>query len=52
VALLGQTGVLGNEELKGASKVLNAAAWTYIAATVVVVMHLVRLLALKNSRGR
>jgi Zn-dependent membrane protease YugP len=50
VALLGQTGALSGEELEGAGKVLNAAAWTYIAATVMAVMQLVRLLALRASR--
>jgi Zn-dependent membrane protease YugP len=50
VAVLGQTGALGADELQGASKVLNAASWTYIAATLMAVMQLVRLLALRNSR--
>ena len=51
VALLGQTGALDAQELNGASSVLNAAAWTYIAATIVAVMHLIRLLILRgNSR--
>jgi len=50
VALLRQTGVLADDELKGASSVLNAAAWTYIAATLVTLMHLLRLIVLRNSR--
>jgi len=49
VAILGQTGALSEQELDGAGRVLNAAAWTYIAATVVAVMHLVRLLLIRNS---
>ena len=49
VAILGQTGALNESELDGAGRVLNAAAWTYIAATVVAVMHLVRLLVLRSS---
>lgn len=50
VTLLGQTGALSGDELQGASKVLNAAAWTYIAATVMALMQLLRLLALRASR--
>jgi Zn-dependent membrane protease YugP len=50
VAILGQTGALNGEELVGANRVLNAAAWTYIAATVVAIMHLVRLLVLRGHR--
>ena len=50
ITVLGQTGVLGSDELHGANKVLNAAAWTYIAATLMAIMQLVRLLALRNSR--
>jgi Zn-dependent membrane protease YugP len=52
VAILGQTGALNNDELRGVGKVLNAASWTYIAATLMAVLQLVRLLALKNSRER
>jgi Zn-dependent membrane protease YugP len=52
VVLLGQTGVLTGDELQGARKVLNAAAWTYIAATLMAIMQLVRLLALASSRER
>ncbi|MDR1376427.1 MAG: zinc metallopeptidase [Synergistaceae bacterium] len=50
VAVLAQTGTLDSDELRGARKVLNAAAWTYVAATLMAVMQLVRLLALRNSR--
>jgi len=51
VTMLRQTGVLDGQELDGASRVLNAAALTYIAATIVAAMHLIRLLALRNSRN-
>lgn len=51
VAILGQTGALSGDELQGAGKVLNAAAWTYVAATLMAVMQLLRLLALRNSRN-
>jgi Zn-dependent membrane protease YugP len=50
VAILGQTGALSGDELQGAKSVLSAAAWTYVAATLMAVMQLVRLLALRNSR--
>ena len=50
VAILGQAGILQGEELDGASRVLNAAALTYIAATVVAAMHLLRFLILRGSR--
>ena len=50
VTILGQTGALTGDELQGAKSVLSAAAWTYVAATLMAVMQLVRLLALRNSR--
>jgi Zn-dependent membrane protease YugP len=50
VALLGQTGSLSGDELQGAQNVLSAAAWTYVAATLMAVMQLVRLVALRGSR--
>jgi len=52
VAILRQTGALDGPELDGANRVLNAAAWTYIAATVVAVLHLIRLIILKNNSRR
>ena len=52
IEMLRQTDALGTDELQGASKVLSAAAWTYVAATLVAVMHLVRLLVLRNNRSR
>lgn len=51
IAILGDTGALNFDEIQGASKVLKAAAWTYIAATLMAVMQVVRLLALRNSRN-
>lgn len=50
IAILKETGALNVDELEGANKVLNAAALTYIAATLMAVMQLVRLLMLRNSR--
>ena len=49
VTILRQTGALEGQELDGANSVLNAAAWTYIAATVVAIMHLLRLIMIRNS---
>jgi hypothetical protein len=40
---------LGRDEISGAKKVLNAAALTYVAATAVAIMHLIRLLILRGS---
>ena len=48
--LLAETGMLESDELKGARSVLSAAAMTYVAALVMTVMQLLRLLALRNSR--
>ncbi len=42
-------GYLGRDEIGAARKVLNAAALTYVAATAVAVMHLVRLLILRGA---
>ncbi|MFZ0389920.1 MAG: zinc metallopeptidase [Calditrichia bacterium] len=42
-------GFLNTSEVGGAKKVLNAAAMTYVAATAVALMHLVRLLILRNN---
>ena len=50
--LLQQTGTLTNDELAGARKVLTAAALTYVAAALMSVLQLVRLLMIKNSRER
>ena len=50
IALLQGQGYLQGAEVTHARKVLNAAAWTYIAAATVAVMHLVRLLILRSAR--
>ena len=36
-------GILSEQEIKGAKKVLSAAAMTYVAATLVSIMQLLRL---------
>lgn len=41
-----ETGILTREELSGAKKVLNAAAWTYIAAAVTGILSFLRILLL------
>lgn len=50
--LLADTGILGPDEIGGARKVLNAAALTYVAATVVAVAQLFRLLLLRGMSDR
>ncbi|MDZ7386578.1 MAG: zinc metallopeptidase [candidate division KSB1 bacterium] len=42
--------LLREEELSGARRVLSAAALTYIAATAVAVVHLLRLVMMRSSR--
>lgn len=48
--ILQQQGILVPEELGGARKVLTAAAMTYVAALLVSVMQLLRLIALFSNR--
>ncbi len=50
VKVIEQTGVLSQDELKGAKKVLTAAALTYVASLAVSVANLLRLLILRNRR--
>ena len=45
-------GMLDKEELKSANKVLKAAAFSYIAAMLVSLISLVRLILISNSRRR
>jgi Zn-dependent membrane protease YugP len=46
---LGDNGMLVQNEITGAKKVLNAAAMTYVAATAVSLMHLIRLIILRGN---
>lgn len=48
--VLSDTGLLAGDEINGARAVLSAAALTYVAALVMTVLQLIRLLALRNSR--
>lgn len=47
---LSDTGLLVGGEIKGAKSVLDAAALTYVAALVMTVLQLVRLIVLRGSR--
>jgi hypothetical protein len=49
LAILGSNGMLVESEITGARKVLNAAALTYVAATAVALIHLLRLLILRGN---
>ena len=49
ITILNGTGALAQDELNGARSVLNAAAWTYVAAALMSVLQLVRLLVLRGS---
>ncbi len=50
IAMLKDGGYLNSEELPMAKKVLDAAAMTYVAATAMAVLNLIRLLALRGER--
>lgn len=44
------SGILYGDEIRGAKKVLSAAALTYIAATLVAIAQLIRLLLITRDR--
>ncbi len=50
LATLDGDGILSDSELKGANKVLSAAAMTYVAALAVSLVNLLRMLAMVNRR--
>ena len=52
VAAISQGNILADEELEGAKKTLKAAAMTYVAATAVALMQLLRLLLILSRRRR
>ena len=52
IAVLGESGMLDEGELQGAKRVLNAAAMTYVAALLVSLAQLLRLVLLANQRNR
>ena len=49
LAILENNGLLVSNEVTGAKKVLNAAALTYVAATAVSLIHLIRLIILRGD---
>jgi Zn-dependent membrane protease YugP len=50
IKILNDGSYLAPDEVQGAKKVLNAAAWTYVAAATMALLQLIRLLVLRNSR--
>lgn len=50
VQILGETGILGQEELRGTRKVLSAAALTYVAGAAAAILQLLRLLLIAGRR--
>ena len=52
ITILNSSAMLDEEELKGAKKVLFAAAMTYVAAVLASALQLLRLILLNNSRRR
>lgn len=46
------SGVVTEQEMAGAKKVLRAAAFTYVAATFTAMMNILRLLIIASNRGR
>ncbi|WP_097025547.1 zinc metallopeptidase [Clostridium peptidivorans] len=48
--MIENTGILYKDEVAGAKKVLSAAAMTYVAATLMSIAQLLRLIVLSNSR--
>lgn len=49
--ILENRGIIYGEEIKGAKNVLNAAAMTYVAATIMAVSQLIRLLAISGRNN-
>ena len=51
IRILGDTGILGEQELSGTKKVLGAAALTYVAGAASAILQLLRLILLFGRRG-
>jgi len=51
LALLGSENILLGNEVQGAKKVLDAAALTYVAATLMAIANLIRMILLSNTRN-
>ena len=45
-----EKGIVNNDEAKGVKKVLNTAAWTYVAAVISSLLEMLRLLLIMNDR--
>lgn len=52
LAVLSSTGILAPDELRGARSVLRAAAMTYVSATLMSALQLLRLILIRNARSR
>lgn len=52
LSMLGDTGILGSDEIKDTRKVLSAAALTYVASAASAILQLLRLIILFGGRGR
>lgn len=50
IAILGNSGIFVNEEVPAAKKVLDAAAFTYMAATLSTALQLLRFILISNRR--
>ncbi len=50
VAILNNGAYLAPDEVQGAKRVLDAAAWTYVAAATMALLQLLRLVLIRNSR--
>jgi len=48
IAQLQTTGIVGNDEIAGAKKVLSAAAMTYVAALATAILNLIRILLIRG----
>ncbi|MBN2796728.1 MAG: zinc metallopeptidase [Clostridia bacterium] len=51
IRMLGDYGLLYDEDIDGTKKVLNAAALTYVAAMLTALLSLIRLLAIRDRRS-
>ncbi len=51
IRILGETGILGEQELRSTRKVLGAAALTYVASAAAAILQLLRLVILFGGRG-
>jgi Zn-dependent membrane protease YugP len=49
--MLKENQMLGEDEIKGARRVLSAAAMTYVAASLMAFLNLLRLIAIRDSRS-